>query len=176
MKREFLEQESLGLTPRQRLDGINFMTSLTDFNKKYEQLNEEERDELDLLQDVIMAAKDPTVEQHYFEQMKKFFIEKLDYEADLFKDQNLAQFNQQFNNLSATDKERDAIAEKFIPEVEERMHELNLKGIRLRAIKPQTAEIERAIQQIMDELKKLRDRREEVINAVYKTRHKKSIN
>lgn len=176
MKHEAPEQEQVGLTPRQRLDCVNVMIAMTNFSEKYNELNAEERDEFGLLQDAAMVATEPNVAQHYFDQMKKFFIEKLGYEENLFKDENLMQLTYQFNNLMAADEERNQIAEKMIPDVERRIHELNRKGTDLRGVEPRTAEIKKEIQAVMDELKKLRDKREEVINAVYKTRHKTSVN
>ncbi len=176
MPKETPLQEQIGFTPRQRLDCINFMISLTDFSDKYEQLNAEERDEFGVLQDAAMAANESNVAQHYFEQLKIFFVEKLGYDANLFKDESLAQFYQQFNNLMAVDEERDEIAEKMIPDVEQRIKELRRKRIGLGTTEPRTAEIETEMRVIIKELHELVEKREKVVEAVYDTRHKNSKN
>lgn len=183
------EQEQTELSPRQRLDSLIKMMAVLGFFrndeedeqidnelKKYKDLDGNEREDFDLLQEAAFAATDPKVEQHYFDQIKNFFVKKLNYDGNLFNDENLAQFVQQFDKLMKEDKERAEIAEKFIPEVEKRIHDLTVEGIRLRAIEPPTKEIKNQLRTVMGELKKLRDRRAQVVEPVYKTRHKKVVN
>lgn len=185
MKGEIFEQkEGNGFTPQQRLDSLFMMMSVLGFYredesgdelKQYKDLVGEDREELELLQMAASNAKEDNVRQHYFEQLKDFFVKKLDYDPDFFKDENLLQFNKQFNNFVLEDRERDKIAEEIVPDVENQIHDLNLEAIRLKLIKPRTEEIEKQIQTILHKLRKLRDKREEVIDSVYK-KNKNSMN
>ena len=178
MKHEALEQEQIGLTPEQRLECIRAMMYILDFenSEAYKVLDGDQREQLQVLEEAGMATSDPKIGQHYFEQIKIFFIENLDYKPEMFDDANLVQFKQRFKDKFDEYKERDEIAEKIASDVEHRIQEIIHEKAVLYAQKPRTKEIKEKMQTLTYELRKLQARRDKMVDAVYKTRHKTSVN
>ncbi len=177
MKREFPEQEQIGLTPKQRLEAIDAMMILTDFVEACQNLlSDDEREEFQTLLDAAAAANTDVVRQHFFEQLKKFFIDKLKYDRSLLEEARLAQFVQQLDATLKADEDRDLLAAQLVPKTEARISQLRQENLALRMEKQRTSEIEARIQENMRKIELLQSEKDELVTAAYNKKRKLSVN
>lgn len=173
MKSEYREQEQIGLTPRRRLDCLNAIMLLTDFGvRRDELLDGEELENLETLQSAADLANDEKVQQYYFEKLKTFFIEKLNYEPTLFTDDMLTQFLMSFEQGVVKEQEKEDFAKKIAPDLTEQIWSLRHEQLMLRIKEPQNDETRARIHEITRELRVLNEKREKIVKPTYDKKHK----
>lgn len=175
-KSEQSEERREGMTPRARLDAVDAIMVMTSFADAYKTLDGDERDEFENLREAAAAANDPAVAQHFFEQIKNFFVKKMDYDPSLFDDERLVQFVLQFNKVMAEDEERDLIAQKIMPEVVERINMLRKRLFVLKQESPRGPGTEGEINDILHELGELTAAVDSKVGEKYNKKHSLSIN